>query len=136
MKAEEKNKAVKAETQEQNKEFEEMVTEFMMRREKNKKRIREIKNSTICLGTIVGSMIAGVAMGEYEVLAHGAESAAPAFIGTCGALGGAIASGIYMAFEREESKIDERKLKALEQRKQIIDEQKTQTTQEDKSMKL
>lgn len=121
MKAEEKNKAVKIQPKEQNEDCQEIVKEFMIRKENNKKMVREIKNSTVCLGTIVGSMLAGAAIGEYEVLVHGAGSTVPAFIGACGALGGAIASGIYMAVEREEAKIDERKI---------------QTKKEDKSMKL
>ena len=85
--------------------------ELIEKAEESKAIANKLKSKKVVLGTIIASMVAGALVGEYEVVAHGAEAVMPAIVGGCGALGGAIASGVSIFATNEQAKIDEAILK-------------------------
>ena len=99
---------------EEKKEYEEILDEFRARSENSKELSKRMNSKKVILTTVIGSMIGGAIVGEYEVLAHGAEAIMPVVVGGCGALGGAIASGIAAVFTKEQAKIDKHVLDEAE----------------------
>ena len=78
-----------------------------------KKIARHMNSPRVMIKAIIASAVAGVMIGDYEVLVHGAEAVMPAFVGACGALGGAIASGIVAITTKQQAKIEQEKLDEL-----------------------
>ena len=101
-------------TEEQNKEYEEILDEFRARSEKSKEISKRMNSKKVILTTVVGSMIGGAIVGEYEILAHGAQAIMPFVTAGCGALGGAVASGIAALATKEQAKIDKQMLDEAE----------------------
>ena len=99
-------------SEEQNKEYEEILDEFRARSESSKEISKRMNSKKVILTTVIGSMIGGAIVGEYEVVVHGAEAIMPAVVGVCGGIGGAIASGIAAIATKAQARID----------KQVLDE--------------
>ncbi len=104
------------ETTEQNKEYEEILNEFMARAENSKQTAKRLNSKKVVLTTVIGSMIGGALIGEYEIVAHGAEAIMPAVTATCGAFGGAIVSGMAAIASKEQAKIDQEKVEKIRER--------------------
>lgn len=107
------------ETNEQNKEYEEVLKEFQARAENSKQMHKHMSSKKVVLTTVIGSMIGGLVVGEYEVLAHGAEAIMPAVVAACGAIGGAMASGITAVATKEQAKVDAQKFEKAEKERSL-----------------
>ena len=98
------------ETREQSKEDEKILSEVMARAENSKQKAKRLSSKKVVLATILGSMIGGAIVGEYEVVAHGAAAIMPAVTSACGAAGGVVASGIGVIVSNSQAKIDQEKV--------------------------
>ena len=101
-------------SEEQSKEYEEILDEFRARSENSKEMAKRMRSKKVILTTVIGSMIGGAIVGEYEVLAHGAQAIMPLIVGGCGALGGAVASGVAAIVTKEQAEIDKKVLDEAE----------------------
>ncbi len=90
--------------------------ELKIKAEYSKELANYLSSKKVMIATIVSSALAGIALGEFEVLAHSAEATLPAVAGMSGAIGGAIASVMASVGSKGQAKIDCEKAAKAENR--------------------
>ncbi len=94
--------------------------ELAIKANASNKMAKRLTSKTVILGTIVGSMISGALLGEYEVVAHGAEAMTPLLTATCGTIGGAMAAGIVGVAATAQAKLDQEKLEKVDNQEESL----------------